>query len=365
VRIFRLSDIANSYIEALYVDPARESGPMASHFVETGIRGSVVDDTGPDMITSVANTSSETLKTFTSILVDVDATATAQPALERAADIARKCGASLRIVDVMSALAEGRRGLRPDLDDELMARRRERLARLAYGFRDVVTETDALARMPADALIETVERFGHDLLVRSHTRDVAARGPKPFGPVDVQLFRRCPCPVWAVGAGAQPEHPRVVAAIDVSTVDPVKQALNRRMIELALLLTRLQEGSLILLHAWQPLAEKRVATHASDEEYSAYLDSSRNSAKDDLVALARTFGSRLAGAQPELRRGSIEEVLPEFVVAEGIDLVVIGTMGRTGIARHLMRNTADWLLDRLLCSVVAVKPARTAASVKA
>jgi hypothetical protein len=45
---------------------------MGRPFVETGIRSHAVDDTGPDMITSVANTSSETLKTFTSILVDVD-----------------------------------------------------------------------------------------------------------------------------------------------------------------------------------------------------------------------------------------------------------------------------------------------------
>lgn len=302
------------------------------------------------------------MDTFTSILVDVDATATAQPALERAADIAQKCGAPLRIVDVMPATAEVRRALRPDLEDELMTRRRERLARLAYGVRDVVAETDILAGPPADALIADVERFGHDLLVRSRARDASARGPTPFGPVDVQLFRRCPCPVWAVGAGAQPEHPRVAAAIDVSTVDPVRQGLNRRIVELALLLTQLQEGSLILLHAWKPVAEKRVATHASAEGYSQYLDSTQLRAKEDLAALAQVFGSRLAGTRLELRRGTIDEVLPEFVVAEGIDLVVIGTMGRTGIARHLLGNTVERLLDRLLCSVVAVKSAPAALS---
>lgn len=307
----------------------------------------------------------ETMNTFTSILVDVDATATAQPALERAVEIARKCGAPLRIVDVMSAPAEARRALRADLEDELVARRREKLARLAYGLRDVVAETDILAGTPVDALIEDVERFGHDLLVRSHARDVAARGPQPFGPVDVQLFRRCHCPVWAVGAGAQPEHPRVVAAIDVSTIDAVKQALNRRVIELALLLTRLQEGSLILVHAWQPVAERRVADHASDEEYSAYLDSSRRRVKQDLTALTQAFGNRLAGAQFELRRGSIEDVLPDFVVAEGVDLVVMGTIGRTGIARHLLGNTVERFLDRLPCSLVAVKPATAAPSVRA
>jgi nucleotide-binding universal stress UspA family protein len=151
----------------------------------------------------------------------------------------------------------------------------------------------------------------------------------------------------------------------VSTVDPVKQALNRRIIELALLLTRLQEGALILLHAWQPAAERLMATHASDEDYSAYLDSSRRRVRHDLVALAAGFGDRLAGVPLELRRGSVEEVLPEFVVSEGVDLVVMGTMGRTGVARHLWGNTVEHLVDRLLCSVVAVKPATAASSVRA
>jgi len=71
------------------------------------------------------------MNTYTSILVAVDATATAQPALDRAAEIARKCGAPLRIVDAMSAPADSRRALRVDLEDELIARRREKLARLA------------------------------------------------------------------------------------------------------------------------------------------------------------------------------------------------------------------------------------------
>jgi nucleotide-binding universal stress UspA family protein len=308
------------------------------------------------MITSVANISSETLRTFTSVLVDVDATATAQPALERAADIARKCGARLRIVDAMSAPADARRALRPALEDELMTHRRQQLARIAYGVRDVMVDMDVLAGPPAEALIADVERFGHDLLVRSHARDLVARGPKPFGPVDVQLFRRCPAPVWAIGPGTAPDHPRIVGAIDVSTDDATKQKLNTRIVELALLLTRLQEGSLFLVHAWQPLAEKRMASYASDDEYSLYLDGSRRQVKQDLAALVHGFGNRLAGTQFELRRGDVEDVIPEFVVAEGVDLVVIGTMGRTGIARYLLGNTAERLLNRLPCSVLAVKP---------
>jgi nucleotide-binding universal stress UspA family protein len=70
------------------------------------------------------------MQTFKSILVDIDVTAASQPALDCAARIARVCGVPLRIVDVMSAPAKARRSLRPDLEDELMARRREQLGRM-------------------------------------------------------------------------------------------------------------------------------------------------------------------------------------------------------------------------------------------
>jgi nucleotide-binding universal stress UspA family protein len=38
---------------------------------------------------------------------------------------------------------------------------------------------------------------------------------------------------------------------------------------------------------------------------------------------------------------------PEFVVAEGVDLVILGTFGRTGLARHAIGNTAERLLPKL------------------
>jgi nucleotide-binding universal stress UspA family protein len=296
------------------------------------------------------------MQAFTSILVDVDAAAAAQPALDRAARVARACGARLRVVDVISAPAEARRNLRADVEDELMTRRRQQLARIGYGVRDLPVDTDILAGPPADALIRDVLRFGHGLVVRSHARDLVTRGPAPFRAVDIHLFRQCPCPVWAVGPGAPPQYPRIVGAVDASAEDPVKRRLNRKIIEVALLLTHLQEGSLILLQAWRPFAEKRVLSHSTDEEFSAYLNSTRSRIKQDLARLVESFDDHLAGVQLELRRGDVEEVLPAFAVAEGIDVVVMGTMGRTGIARRLVGNTAERVLRRLPCSIVAVKP---------
>ncbi len=304
------------------------------------------------------------MDTFTSILVDVDATAAAQPAVERAALIARRCGAPLRIVDVLSVPVDARRGLRADLEDELMTRRRQQLARIAYSVRDVTVDTDVLSGPPADALIEDVQRFGHDLVVRAHPRDLVARGPKPLVAVDSELFRRCPCPVWAVGPGVAPPTPRIVCAGDAAADDPVQRALSVKVVDLGLLLTRLQEGSLTLLYAWRPVGEEHVLSHGSDDAFAAHLDNTRSHAKQRLARFSESFGNRLAGVRLELRRGSPEDVIGEFAVAEGIDLVVMGTAARTGLTRMLVGNTAERVLQRVPCSVVAVKPDGSAAAAR-
>ena len=51
-------------------------------------------------------------------------------------------------------------------------------------------------------------------------------------------------------------------------------------------------------------------------------------------------------------------MIPPFVVAEGIDLVVMGSVARAGIAGMLIGNTAERLLRRLPSSVLVVKPDR-------
>ena len=76
----------------------------------------------------------------------------------------------------------------------------------------------------------------------------------------------------------------------------------------------------------------------------------------DLRELAHSFGARLAGVETVNHRGEPEDVIPEFAVAQGIDLVVMGTVARSGVAGLLIGNTAERVLRSLPCSVLAVKP---------
>src|SRR6478736_4729864 len=108
------------------------------------------------------------MERFRSIVVDLDASATVHPALERAARLAQACDASLTIVDVMSPPRVGRYALPDQLEEQLVAQRREQLAHATRGIQGVVTHWKLLFGRPATALVREVLRSGHDLLVRSH-----------------------------------------------------------------------------------------------------------------------------------------------------------------------------------------------------
>jgi len=57
-----------------------------------------------------------------------------------------------------------------------------------------------------------------------------------------------------------------------------------------------------------------------------------------------------------LVEGYPDDLIPELVVSQGIDLLVMGTVCRTGIAGFLIGNTAEEVLNDVDCSVLALKP---------
>jgi nucleotide-binding universal stress UspA family protein len=54
--------------------------------------------------------------------------------------------------------------------------------------------------------------------------------------------------------------------------------------------------------------------------------------------------------------GEPERVIPQQAIRRKIDLVVMGTVVRTGLAGFLVCNTSEKVLDKLDCSVLAEKP---------
>jgi nucleotide-binding universal stress UspA family protein len=295
------------------------------------------------------------MEPFKSILVDIDATVPAHPALERSIRLARNAGARLTICDVTTVPPYAQRYLPPGIEEEMVSRRRQQLARIASAVTGVPAEPKLLVGRPGTALVQEVLRSNHDLLVRSHARDLAASGRKAFGAIDLELLRKCPCPVLLVQPGTR-EPSQVAGAVNASTEEASERALNVKIVELTLLMAALEGSVPVVLQAWAPFAEGMIRSHSSEEAFAAYVEDVRRRTEADLARLTQAFGDRMADVRTLHRRGEPEDVIPEFAIAEGIDVVVMGTVARSGIAGLLLGNTAERVLAKLPCSILAVKP---------
>lgn len=296
------------------------------------------------------------MASFSSILVDVDSSATSHPALEQAFDLAERCSATVKVVEVLPELPRhARKLITLALEDEVSNRRRERLQALAEDVKGISVSTAFLRGRPADVLTKEVLSSGHDLLLRSHRRDLQ-KPARPFGPVDMELLRVCPCPVWLV-TGRRRAHLRtILAAVNTDPAEAVEQQLNGMIVELALLLKRLEGAELTLLQVWDVYGDELLKSHMSEENLAELVRIAQQTASDDFTSFCDVFGDRLAGVKTELVQGDPAGVIPSLAESRGIDLVVMGTVARTGVAGLLIGNTAERVLQRLGGSVLAVKP---------
>ena len=293
---------------------------------------------------------------LSSILVDVDAIGTVHPAFDQAVAVAARCGARLKIVDVLPWVpARVRHFVTADLEGELLDHRRERLKAIAEDVQAVAVTTELLRGRPSVSLIQEVLRSGHDLLIRSHGRDLAA-GPRPFGATDMELLRQCPCPVWLIGPRTPRLPWRVLAAVHANPGDETEQALNATILDWALTLQGFADGQLTVLQAWSAFGASVLRSRMSSEEFAVYLENARRAEDEALAGLLEPFTARLAGVAVELVQGEPQDAIARFVESHGIDVVVMGTVARTGIAGLVMGNTAERVLQRLRGSVLAVKP---------
>lgn len=60
--------------------------------------------------------------------------------------------------------------------------------------------------------------------------------------------------------------------------------------------------------------------------------------------------------QTHIIQGYPDQELPKFANEIDADLMVMGTVARSGVAGVIIGNTAETILSQLKCSVLAVKP---------
>ena len=201
-------------------------------------------------------------------------------------------------------------------------------------------------------LTKEVIREKHDLLIVG-TREKTAAQKMLYGSTGTKLLRKCPCPVWITRPDVDPlEVSTIVAAVDTSPV-------GEKIIEAAVTAAQLINSRLLIVHAIKfPLEGSLKRTECSSEEIDAYREKVRSEAEQLITErLAQTDYRTLdQGTLVRIVEGPADTIVEEAVIDENADLLVMGTLGRGGIPGFLLGNTAERLLPKLRCSLLAIKP---------
>ena len=254
---------------------------------------------------------------------------------------------AIRSVEVHSLMIDDRRDKADALADTVSQQRVEARSRIAIG-------------APFLEIIRQVLRDQHDLVI------LAAEGKNSvkdrlFGSTSMHLMRNCPCPVWVIKPASREKPMRILAAVDAISNAPgcARASLNPLILQLASSLTRLEGSELHVVQAWSVLADTYASVRAQIEE--SVLCKLRDETKQQY---ARQLDSLLSGI--DLSGVAMHQHLPQaddasraiVQLAEqlDIDLLVMGTVCRTGLSGFFIGNTAEHVLSEVNCSVLTVKP---------
>ncbi len=262
------------------------------------------------------------------IMALVDPTLSRQVAFERALQLAHATGAKLHLFacaelqEESSRVAADRILLEPleQLCTELLVLAREKgvsaSSEIEAGRDWRSAAVAAAARCSANMLVKY--SFDHSELQRQLRLTS-----------DWELLRNSPCPVLLAREYTSWQHHRILAAVNINAGDGAHVWLNNQIISVARGLVEATGSELHFVNAFRSNYERPNA-----EE------------------LALRCGVPIE--QVHVEAGAAAEVISGLVEAIGVDLVVMGTVGRSGIRGKLFGNTSEKLLDNTHADVLVV-----------
>jgi len=302
------------------------------------------------------------MQRFKNILFLADDSDGQDVVLERAAELAQSNEAALTLFDAVQTsdfvppeefLAETVKGLR----DILVRDREEDLNALAKQLAERYPSLNATVKVEkgnkARGTIRTVLSGKHDLVIKAPQRGSAKFGML-FGGTDQKLMRGCPCPVWIVKPDKS-SFKKILAAVEIDPNEPEAASIANRIMELATSLAASEGSELHVLHAWDLAGEVKLRSgHISIADVEKLVEQMEAAHQHGLERLVQAYPHDQTHVH--LIRGDAGDVVVDFAEAQNIDLVVIGTVGRTGIPGLFIGNTAEEVLSSVNCSVLTLKP---------
>ena len=299
------------------------------------------------------------MKSYKNLLVVIDPASDHQAALGRAVHLAAKTQAHIHVLlpiydfsyemTTMLSVQE-----REAMREAVINARREWLEQVLkmHQAPEEITVQVVWHNRPFEAVIRYALAHQIDLIIKA-TRAHDTLKSIIFTPTDWHLIRKASMPVLLVKEHDWPEQGKIIAAVDAGNDDPAHQGLNQRIIEEAKNISSFIGASVELVNSY-PGTPINIAIEIPDFDPESYTEAVKKYHLSETHKLADTHG--IQAEHCHVDEGLPEDVIPAKARVMDAELVVMGTIGRTGLSAALIGNTAEHVIDQLNCDVLAIKP---------
>ncbi|HEX2668011.1 MAG TPA: universal stress protein [Gammaproteobacteria bacterium] len=280
------------------------------------------------------------------------------PALFRAMALAKQSEAeiTLALFEFDAGLAKiSAKGF--DLAAYLEGRRRE-LEQFAKHLReeDFSVRSDVHWGSPITAqILAQIDRLQPELVIKDVQSESALKRLVLAGR-DFELLRHCPVPIMLVKSGTPNLPARILAAVDPLDENGRPHELNGKILGAAERYGMLCGALVEVAHVFQP--EQVMAATAGFGGGAWVPDplmvkEMRGQHDQALHTLGAEYG--VEERNLHMLGGFPGSALAQFVETYHTDLLIMGTVSRSGVERFMMGSVAEQLFERLPCDVLAVK----------
>jgi nucleotide-binding universal stress UspA family protein len=130
---------------------------------------------------------------------------------------------------------------------------------------------------------------------------------------------------------------------------------SERALEEAVRLARQNKTEILVVHVIEPVQYVAGEEFASGEIYTKLEEISKREAQASLAKVMQKLKKSKVGAQSLLLRGSAHDQIVKAAKSKKAGMIVIGTHGRTGLAKFFMGSVAGKVVSSATCPVVTVR----------
>jgi len=282
------------------------------------------------------------MKLVEKILMPVDVNRICNEQIKSVIKIAKEFNSE---VSVMYVLPEAK--VHPDIQELLTKYINETLAKVVKTLADEkvsCTQPIIDSGNPVDKILQKANELNANLILAS-SGSKSENEEFKLGTTAEKLIQLSDVPVWVAKSDQHTEIKKILCPVDFS--DPAKRALRN-----AILLANNFDASLHILGVFEPFFTASPRLQIDQKQENEKL---LKQFKQKMNEFLSGFDLKFVNHSVEIQEGIPHVKILDSIQKNGIDLLVMGTNGRSGFSRIILGSVTEKVIRHMPCSFVTTK----------